>query len=127
MTSPPAVVLDMVPMMQSLSADRMMIYIKCCSEFCCLVGWAHMLLDSTVLAESDVGKERRRFGTGVEKQKCLSSSLLDVGSHNCSHPCLFLPGSSKDGLFRINHSRSMGGSISIDISQVDRQQGAVPD
>lgn len=112
MTSPPAVVLDMFPMMQILPADRMMmVYMKCCSEFRCLVGCAHMLLDLTVLAESDVGKERRRFGTGVEKQKCLSSSLLDFGIHNCSHPCLFLPDSSKDGLFRINHSRSMGGSV----------------
>lgn len=88
-----------------------MIYSRCCSEFYCLVGWAHMLLDFTVLAESDNGKERRRFGTGVERQKCLSSSLLDFGIHNCSHPCLSLPGSSKDGLFRINHSRSMGGSV----------------
>lgn len=45
-----------------------MVYIKCCSGFRCLVACAHIFLDLPVLAESDDGKERRRFDTGVGKK-----------------------------------------------------------
>lgn len=98
MRPPPAVLfqglLDMFPMVQTLPADRM-IYIRCCSGFCCLVVWAHILLDLTVLVKSDDGVEKR-FGTGAEQ---VLIELLDPKLKLQSY--LSLLDSSKDELFRI--------------------------